>query len=310
MRETLPAALEPIANGETVPEPDIVRSYLLSLGIIIRGENDYGYRCLCPFHAERDPSFSVNRHTGYWKCFAGCGQGTFRYLLKRCGVDPRKIILPPTFDYPWKSKRSATDISVEARFPTITEGAMRFYARYISPHMVSRGFTLSVLRRFQVGYSIETGETIFPIRDWSNKLIGYIHSPGKGQYYYSGINKEIACFGTHLIHGWEGYTIICEGTTDVLRIWQLSHMPALATLGVTPNRKTIQQLVSLGKPILCLYDNDQAGRNGAIKFWKLVKGQVQMLFPSWKNEEKDPENIQTTERFSELLEKVTPFPNF
>lgn len=30
---------------------------------------------LCPFHDDRRQSFSVNRQTGLWKCFAGCGDG-------------------------------------------------------------------------------------------------------------------------------------------------------------------------------------------------------------------------------------------
>ncbi len=31
----------------------------------------------CPFHNDKQPSFSFNSETGLWKCHAGCGQGNF-----------------------------------------------------------------------------------------------------------------------------------------------------------------------------------------------------------------------------------------
>ena len=39
------------------------------------------YRGLCPFHAEKTPSFHVNREKGFFHCF-GCGQGgdVFKFL--------------------------------------------------------------------------------------------------------------------------------------------------------------------------------------------------------------------------------------
>jgi len=32
-------------------------------------------KCRCPFHEDRDPSFSVKESDGIWTCFAGCGSG-------------------------------------------------------------------------------------------------------------------------------------------------------------------------------------------------------------------------------------------
>src|SRR5688500_14369944 len=41
---------------------------------------------LCPFHDDRDPSFSVNLENGLWRCFAGCGSGdVFTFEQKREG---------------------------------------------------------------------------------------------------------------------------------------------------------------------------------------------------------------------------------
>ena len=37
----------------------------------------------CPFHEDRNPSFSINFDKGVWCCFSGCGQGTIRQLAER-----------------------------------------------------------------------------------------------------------------------------------------------------------------------------------------------------------------------------------
>ena len=46
------------------------------------------YRALCPFHAEKTPSFYVFPETQTWKCF-GCGVGgdAFSYVMQRDNLD-------------------------------------------------------------------------------------------------------------------------------------------------------------------------------------------------------------------------------
>lgn len=53
-------------------KPDIVE-IILSEGIDLR-ERGRQFWGLCPFHAEKTPSFTVNRDKGVWYCF-GCGEG-------------------------------------------------------------------------------------------------------------------------------------------------------------------------------------------------------------------------------------------
>ena len=46
---------------------------------------------LCPFHEEREISFSFNLLTGQWKCFAGCGSGNvIGFHAKKCGVSNKE----------------------------------------------------------------------------------------------------------------------------------------------------------------------------------------------------------------------------
>ena len=41
----------------------------------------------CPFHKDRQASFSANMETGLWKCHAGCGDGNARQFAERLGVE-------------------------------------------------------------------------------------------------------------------------------------------------------------------------------------------------------------------------------
>jgi len=51
----------------------------------LRGSGLHGH---CPFHDDREPSFSANIETGLWKCHAGCGDGNARQFAERLGVEP------------------------------------------------------------------------------------------------------------------------------------------------------------------------------------------------------------------------------
>ena len=277
---------------------DIVGSYLEIMGIKVGGINDYGYRCYCPFHQDKDPSFSISRRTGYWKCWAYCGSGNFYTLLRRMGVDTRGLKLKLA---PGKYKPPSK--------PRPEEGEIMYYAMHQSPHMVIRGFGSGVTDRFQIGWKEETRETIFPIRNPDGILIAYLHSPGPGKYYYTGDQRGEAFFGAQFIKGWEGPIILVEGPVDVLRVWQLARIPAIATMGsVSWGQK--QWLKKHSSGFISMMDRDKAGIEHTRSIWKHLKKATSIHFVKWDGSEKDPGEVMSSQRMHTLLDNTTPFPIF
>jgi hypothetical protein len=79
-------------------EPDQIRSYYhQALGERIRNVRGEEATCLCPFHDDRVPSFSVNVASGLFNCHAGCGGGDIIEFERRLNgggrQDARKRIL-------------------------------------------------------------------------------------------------------------------------------------------------------------------------------------------------------------------------
>lgn len=69
-----------------------IQAELERMGVRLIGSGDDLKAC-CPFHEDRNPSFSVNIKDGSWKCFAGCGQGGVVELIARHqGKTPQFIL--------------------------------------------------------------------------------------------------------------------------------------------------------------------------------------------------------------------------
>jgi DNA primase len=63
-------------------EVDLVR-VMERAGLALIRQKSGGYKALCPFHAEKNPSFSVTPSRALWHCF-GCGAaGTPTQFVRR-----------------------------------------------------------------------------------------------------------------------------------------------------------------------------------------------------------------------------------
>jgi len=134
-----------------------------------RGVNMLG---LCPFHNEKTPSFTVSPKKGIYKCF-GCGKG---------GNSVQFLMEHEQFNYPealkYLAKKYNIEIEEEEQTPEqikqlnekeslyhVTDFAAKYFASNIFEseqgkavglsYFKERGFREDIIKKFQLGYSID-----------------------------------------------------------------------------------------------------------------------------------------------------------
>ena len=122
------------------------------------------YKGLCPFHAEKTPSFIVTPDRESWRCF-GCGEGgdIFTFLMRRDGIDFREALSR-------LAEKAGVELSAQTakedrhrrRLREALEAANAWYrevllqasqAERARAYLDERGLTAETLERFGIGYA-------------------------------------------------------------------------------------------------------------------------------------------------------------
>ncbi len=133
------------------------------------------YRALCPFHAEKTPSFYVFPDSQRWHCFGACGEGgdIFTFVMKREGWDfataleelARRagVILRP------RTPEQARLDEENARLQAAVAEAAQYYhhlllhapeAARAREYLARRGLSSETVLRFQLGYSLPAWDAL------------------------------------------------------------------------------------------------------------------------------------------------------
>jgi DNA primase len=135
------------------------------------------YKGLCPFHAEKTPSFVVSPDRESWHCF-GCGEGgdIFTFLMRRDGLDFREALARLAEKAGVElSERTAKEDRRKRRLREALEGAIAWYrevllqahqAERARAYLDERGLSAETLERFTIGYAPNTWDAL------TRRLIG------------------------------------------------------------------------------------------------------------------------------------------
>lgn len=121
------------------------------------------YKGLCPFHAEKTPSFTVNRERGLFRCW-GCGQGgdCFAFLQLKEGLSFPEAgeVLARRLGLEWvRQGDSAERRSERERLYDAVALAERFFRQQLEAHPVvqkyleKRGLAPETVESFRLGYA-------------------------------------------------------------------------------------------------------------------------------------------------------------
>ena len=133
------------------------------------------YKGLCPFHAEKTPSFVVFPDSGTWHCFGACGTGgdVFSFIMQQENLD---------FGEALQTLARRAGVELESRSPQAAEAEKRLdllrqinqaaatYFHHLllnsdeaaraRAYLEKRGLTHETIERFQVGYSLDQWDVL------------------------------------------------------------------------------------------------------------------------------------------------------
>ena len=161
-----------VAGAAPVDLAALKRRHLLAevvegAGVELRGRGRVR-QGVCPFHEEREGSFTVYGDTERWYCF-GCGEGgdVLDFLQRLEGLSLPEAIrrldaAPPTAVVSARHRRPAPP-PVPSRDPALLTAAARFYggelrrSREARTYLASRGIRLETAVRLGLGYASGRG---------------------------------------------------------------------------------------------------------------------------------------------------------
>jgi DNA primase len=133
------------------------------------------YVGLCPFHSERDPSFTVDPDKQLYHCF-GCGVGGDIFALV---MEKESLNFPEAVKYladrfhiplPRPGRAAAQAQNLEEKLFKITEDALAFFKRNLHAseegkkaldYLHRRGLTEETLQKLKIGYALNSWNALF-----------------------------------------------------------------------------------------------------------------------------------------------------
>lgn len=286
---------------------------------------------LCPFHADTNPSLSLNLDTGWFQCFAGhCREsGSFQELLAEYEGTSVDNIRVSDFSPRPSELRERVLRSLEAQYHGQEFLNARQFKAAFKPikgtpgerYMRSRG----IPREYQRWFGLRWGSSgkyvdrvVIPTQDDFGRLVSYtgrhIRLQGQGKVRRRGATEGVLFGLWHILRCTEPRfpVVLVEGEVDAMYL-QVHGVPAVSPFGTRPlTRRQIAVLRRYASYAAFAYDGDDAGRKavfgGYTESGEFQVGNLAKVKPYLKSlvreipDERDPNELDAEEIY-ELFER-------
>ena len=229
----------------------------------VGGENQYVG--LCPYHDDKNASFSVNVDTGLWNCKTCCEKGNaYKFASDMNHPNPKQFINEN--DSTYRVSQSNKIVKNGYDHTPYNDSEMKSYITNMDAQLIPSFVDPQLVNDLGIGFNDTT--FVFAYKDLNDKIVGHkVHkSYQRGQckaHWYP--RPKIASFKRNKP------LYICEGEKDVLPLLSLGYNAITGTGGCGTIPKDIEWIKDWDEWIYICYDNDDGGRNGANKLGKFLK---------------------------------------
>lgn len=201
----------------------------------------------CPFHGDNNPSLSIQLdRNGVWKCFAGCGSGTFTELIYRYYGNDREgaktLIKRFQREQPYRisnipqKHQRKEEVKIPDWEEYMTEEQLKQFEDKKHTYSRKRGISEEICEKFELGYDKAAREVTFPIRDADGKCIMVCRRSVDVKKFYipHHISPPVAYLNEAAKESCaksRGWVVVCESIYNALTCWT-NGIPAVALLGV------------------------------------------------------------------------------
>lgn len=251
---------------------------------IKRHENNHAIG-LCPFHDDRNPSFSVDLTTGKWKCHStSCGKSggllafsrevgerlpdeIYREFIDEIGLKPKSRIV----------HRGDKEESTWNEDGDILERVERYRKRLyeddkLLEYWKKRGISPETLSSLFVGYDDKSKAYTIPHLAENREIIAIkrVYSSNPRNYSWEGSKRSYLYLGGIIKALDPGDSlIVAEGEKDTLSLLDeriLNVVGSPSSEGFKDDPSVFDGV----RDIFILFDNDESGRDGAVKVAKKI----------------------------------------
>lgn len=267
-----------------------VRAFVASQGVMLGkkvGANEF--RFLCPFHGDTDPSANWNVATGLWHCQA-CGKGgspidflmeggrDYRSALAEvgsiAGLEPpghtqsattsgNGLAGSPRPAGPSRAKLNQDNVTAWHEAALRNVGLIQWFTEH-------RGFTMETITRYELGW--DSQRVTIPVRDEAGKLVNVRRyqrdsagEQGKMLPLLTGAGPDATTRLFPMDPIMPDDILLVEGEWDAMIARQYGIEGAMTVTAGAGNWNPSLTPLLANKTVVIAYDNDDAGRKGAIR---------------------------------------------
>ena len=278
--------LEINANLEEILDELFLELHINGSNLFSRGykqQNEY-LSVQCPFHKfglEKHPSAQFRKSDGLFYCF-GCKEvrSLPDLISELLSINGRSWILSK-FDSDDIKKRSVNlkILNKKKKQQNYIPKEILANFRYTHPYMFKRKLNLDTIRRFDIGYDIDTNCITFPNKDENGNILFIASRSVVSKFFTYPAEVDKPIYGLFEIyremnHGVEiNEVYVCESMLDALYIWSLGkYAVALNGTGSSYQYELLKK--SKIRQFILAFDNDKYGKIAREKFKENINNKI------------------------------------